>query len=288
MPSGVSAQRAKPASIPRMALPSPAPDRTAVVTGASSGIGAEIARDLARRGHHVTLVARSVDKLEALAAELEPLGKGAGASVVPCDLGSRTARADLAATLLAADRTVEVLVNNAGFSTLGPVHAADPEAEMHMVEVDVMAVVDLCARLLPGMVERGRGTVLNVASTAAFQPLPGQAGYGAGKAFVLSYTQSLAGELRGTGVTATTLCPGPVHTGFGERAGFSKEDAEAALPAVMWVSAEQVARDAVAGLAKGRLVVIPGRANRVAAALSQVTPRTLLLPVLAKSHPGLR
>lgn len=268
-----------------MPLPSPAPDRTAVVTGASSGIGAEIARELARRGHHVTLVARSVDKLEALAAEL---AAHAGASVVPCDLGDRADREALATTLLAADRTVEVLVNNAGFSTLGPVHAADPAAEMHMVEVDVVAVVDLCARLLPGMVERGRGAVLNVASTAAFQPLPGQAGYGAGKAFVLSYTQSLAGELRGTGVTATTLCPGPVHTGFGERAGFSKEEAEAALPAVMWVSAEQVARDAVAGLAKGRLVVIPGRANRVAAAVSQVTPRTLLLPVLAKSHPGLK
>ncbi len=268
-----------------MSLPSPAGDRTAVVTGASSGIGAEIARELARRGHHVTLVARSVDKLEALAAELEG---HAGASVLPCDLGSRADRAALADALLAADRTVEVLVNNAGFSTLGPVHAADPEAEMHMVEVDVMAVVDLCARLLPGMVSRGRGAVLNVASTAAFQPLPGQTGYGAGKAFVLSYTQSLAGELRGTGVTATTLCPGPVHTGFGERAGFSKEDAEAALPAVMWVDADQVARDAVAGLDRGRLMVIPGRANRLAAAVSQVTPRSLLLPVLAKSHPGLR
>ena len=265
-----------------MPLPSPADDRTAVVTGASSGIGAEIARELSRRGHHVTLVARSVDKLEALAVEL------GSASVVACDLASRTSRVELAETLLASDRTVEVLVNNAGFSTLGPVHASDPDAEMHMVEVDVMAVVDLCSRLLPGMVSRGRGAVLNVASSAAFQPLPGQAGYGAGKAFVLSYTQSLAGELRGTGVTATTLCPGPVHTGFGERAGFSKEDAEAALPAVMWVSAAQVAVDAVNGLDKGRLVVIPGKANRIAAAVSQVTPRTLLLPVLTKSHPGLR
>ena len=265
-----------------MPLPSPGSDRTAVVTGASSGIGAEIARELSRRGHHVTLVARSVDKLQALAAEL------GSASVVACDLASRTSRVELAETLLTADRTVEVLVNNAGFSTLGPVHASDPDAEMHMVEVDVMAVVDLCSRLLPGMVARGRGAVLNVASTAAFQPLPGQAGYGAGKAFVLSYTQSLAGELRGTGVTATTLCPGPVHTGFGERAGFSKEDAEAALPAVMWVPAEQVAVDAVNGLDKGRLVVIPGKANRIAAAVSQVTPRTLLLPVLTKSHPGLR
>ncbi len=159
---------------------------------------------------------------------------------------------------------------------------------MNMIEVDVVAVADLCTRVLPGMVERDRGAILNVASTAAFQPLPGQAGYGAGKAFVLSYTQSLAGELRGTRVTATTLCPGPVHTGFGERAGFSKDDAEAALPAVMWVSAEEVAKAAVEGMSKGRLVVIPGKVNRVAAALSQVTPRTLLLPVLSKGHPGLR
>jgi len=271
-----------------MPLPRPSSDRTAVVTGASSGIGAEIARELSRRGHHVTLVARSEDRLRALAEELAAQPSYAGSAVLPCDLGDRAARAALADTLLAGERSVEVLVNNAGLSTLGPVAASDPEAELGMVEVDVVAVVDLCSRLLPGMVDRGRGAVLNVASTAAFQPLPGQAGYGAGKAFVLSYTQSLAGELRGTGVTATTLCPGPVHTGFGERAGFSKEDAEAALPPVMWVSAEQVALDAVKGLDRGRLVVIPGRANRVAAAFAQVTPRSLLLPVLVKNHPGLR
>ena len=157
-----------------------------------------------------------------------------------------------------------------------------------MIEVDGVAGVDLCSRFLPGMVQRGRGAIRNVASTAAFQPLPGQAGYGAGKAFVLSYTQSLAGELRGSGVTATTLCPGPVHTGFGERAGFSREDAEAALPKVMWVDAAEVAKVAVDALDKGRLVAIPGTANRVAAAIAQVTPRKLLLPTLAKSHPGLR
>ena len=271
-----------------MTLPRPSSDRTAVVTGASSGIGAEIARELARRGHHVTLVARSEDRLRALAEELTEQPGSAGASVLPCDLGDRAARAALADSLLAGDRTVEVLVNNAGLSTLGPVAASDPEAELEMIEVDVVAVADLCSRLLPGMVSRGRGAVLNVASTAAFQPLPGQAGYGAGKAFVLSYTQSLAGELRGTGVTATTLCPGPVHTGFGERAGFSQQEAEDALPAVMWVAAEKVALDAVDGLDRGRLVVIPGRANRVAAALAQVTPRSLLLPVLVKNHPGLR
>jgi len=269
-----------------MSLPAPAADCTAVVTGASSGIGAEIARQLARRGHGVTLVARSEAKLKALAEELS--ADGVRAEVIAADLTDRAARAALPGKIEALGLTPDILVNNAGLSTLGPVAKSDPDAEMMMVELDVMAVVDLCSRFLPGMVERGSGALLNVASTAAFQPLPGQAGYGAGKVFVLSYTQSLAGELKGTGVTATTLCPGPVQTGFGERAGISDEDAQKALPAVMWVSATEVARVAVEGLDKGKLVVIPGRANQVAAAFSQVTPRTLLLPILAKSHPGLR
>lgn len=269
-----------------MSLPAPGSDRTAVVTGASSGIGAEIARELARRGHQVTLVARTVSKLQELADEIT--AGGVRADVIGCDLSDRTARGQLLDRLTDLGLVPDILVNNAGLSTLGPVSRADPEAEMTMVEVDVVSVVDLSTRFLPGMVDRGRGAILNVASTAAFQPLPGQAGYGAGKAFVLSYTQSLAGELRGTGVTATTLCPGPVDTGFGEAAGFSKQDAEEALPAIMWVSAADVARAAVDGMAKGRLVVIPGIANRVGAALSQVAPRSLLLPVLARSHPGLR
>ncbi|MEO8813906.1 MAG: SDR family NAD(P)-dependent oxidoreductase, partial [Mycobacterium sp.] len=126
------------------------------------------------------------------------------------------------------------------------------------------------------------------ASTGAFQPVPGQAGYGACKAFVLSYTEGLFGELAGTGVTATVLCPGPVDTGFGEAAGFSREDAEAFLPAVMWVSPEKVARTAVDALAKGRMVAIPGRANRAAAVFARLTPNRLLVPLLARSHPGLR
>jgi uncharacterized protein len=268
-----------------MTLPTPAADRAAVVTGASQGIGAEIARELARRGHRLVLVARTEDKLQALAAEV--VAAGGRADVLPADLADRQARAALPGRIAALGTTADILVNNAGFSTMGRVSEADPDAEMAMVEVDVVAVVDLCTRLLPGMVQRGRGAVLNVASTAAFQPLPGQAGYGAGKAFVLSYTQSLVGELKGSGVTATCLCPGPVDTGFGERAGFTREDAEDALPAVMWVDAPAVARAAVAGLDRGRMVVIPGTANRVAAALAQVTPRALLMPVL-RTHPGLK
>lgn len=265
-----------------MSLPTPAPDRAAVVTGASSGIGAEIARDLVRRGHQVVLVARTTSKLEELAAELGP-----GAHVVAADLADRTARAGLLDRITALGLVPHILVNNAGLSTLGPVHRSDPAAEMQMVEVDVVAVVDLCSRFLPGMVERGTGAVLNVASTAAFQPLPGQAGYGAGKVFVLSYSQSLSAEVKGTGVRVSVLCPGPVDTGFGAAAGFTKEQADDALPAFMWIPAEQVARTALDGLAAGKLVIIPGVGNKVGAAFAKIAPRRLLLPILAKQHPGL-
>jgi short-subunit dehydrogenase len=264
-----------------MSLPPPGPDNTAVITGASSGIGEQFARELARRGHHVTLVARSADKLQQLADEL----KSTGADVVPADLADREVRANLLGRL---GRTPDILINNAGFSTLGPVTKTDPADEIRMLEVDVVAVADLCSRFVPGMVARKRGAVLNVASTAAFQPLPGQAGYAAAKSFVLSYTQSLAGELRGTGVTATVLCPGPVDTNFADTAGFTPEAAAAAVPSFMWESAEVVARFGIDGLARGRMVVIPGMANRIAARFAWLSPRSVLVPLLASRHPGLR
>ncbi len=130
--------------------------------------------------------------------------------------------------------------------------------------------------------------MLNVASVAAFGPLPGQAAYGAAKAFVLSYTHSLRGELRGTGVSPTALCPGPVDTGFGEAAGFSKEEAESALPQVMWIPSEKVARAGIDGLAAGKAVVVQGRVNRVAAAFFRVTPPERLLPILIRNHPAIK
>lgn len=269
-----------------MTLPSPAPDRTAIVTGASSGIGAEIARELVRRGHGVTLVARRADKLSDLADELR--SAGVRAEVLAADLSDRALRAGLLSRVTELGLVPDILVNNAGLSTLGPVAASDPEAEMNMIEVDVVAVADLCSRFLPGMVQRGRGGVLNVASTAAFQPLPGQAGYGGCKAFVLSYTRSLGGELRGTGVSATALCPGPVDTGFGEAAGFDKEDAEAALPAFLWETAAAVAACGVTALDNGKPVAIPGPANRAVAMFAHLTPKAILVPLLASRHPGLR
>jgi hypothetical protein len=269
-----------------MPIPAPAPDRTVLVTGASSGIGEAIARELARRGHGVTLVARRAELLDGLAAELS--ATGVRAEALPADLADPADRAALPGRISALGLTVEVLVNNAGVSTFGPVHRADPERELHMIEVDVVAVADLCTRFLPGMVARRRGGVLNVASTAAFQPLPGQTGYGACKAFVLSYTRGLGGELRGTGVAATAVCPGPVHTGFGEAGGFELADAEQSLPSFMWESPESVARAALDALAAGRPVAIPGTANRVAANLANLAPKQLLVPLVAGRHPALR
>ncbi len=270
-----------------MALPTPAPDRTALVTGASSGIGAEIARDLARRGHGVTLVARREDRLKSLADELAT-AHAVRTEVLAADLADADGRAALPDALDERGLTVDVLVNNAGLTTTGPVHRSAVEDELRMVRVDVEAVVDLCSRFLPGMVERGRGAVLNVASVGSFQPLPGQAGYGASKAFVLAYTQGIRGELTGTGVTISALCPGPVRTGFGEAAGLDAAESEAALPSFMWVEADEVARAGVAGLDRGRGVTIPGPANSVAAQVGRLAPRSLLVPFLARQHPALK
>lgn len=269
-----------------MALPPPSPKHTAVITGASSGIGAQLARELAGRGHGLVLVARRGDLLMSLAEDLR--GSGVRVEVVTADLADPEDRAGLLDRVLELGLTPSILINNAGLSTLGPVHSADVDRELNMIAVDVVAVAELCTRFLPGMVERGQGAILNVASTAAFQPLPGQAGYGACKAFVLSYSRSLVGELAGTGVSVTALCPGPVQTGFIDAAGFSREQAESALPSFMWESVENVARCGINALAKGHPVAIPGTANLVAAMAAHLTPKRILVPLMARQHPGLK
>jgi short-subunit dehydrogenase len=270
-----------------MALPTPASNRTCLVTGASSGIGAEIARQLAGRGLGLTLVARRTDRLRLLADELAER-HGVRAEVIGADLADQTARQRLAAEIAERELVVDVLVNNAGFSTIGPVHDSDVDREVAMIRTDVEAVAALCSIFVPGMVERRRGAVLNVASTAAFQPLPGQAGYSAAKAFVLAYSQALRAELTGRGVTVTVLCPGPVETGFAEAAGFDEAEANSALPKIMWLPAEVVAKAAVDGLDRGRRVVVPGAANRITASAAQLMPKRVLLPLLARQHPALR
>jgi len=231
-------------------------------------------------------VARRLERLEALAAELSSTN-GIRAEAISVDLTDADSRRRLPDELSGRDLTVDVLVNNAGFSTTGPVQQSGADREVAMIRTNVEAVIDLCSRFIPGMAERRRGAVLNVASTAAFQPLPGQAGYAATKAFVLSYSRAIGAELRGTGVTVTALCPGPVQTEFIEKAGLDG-DAEMSLPKFMWVPAPDVARAAIEGMARGRAVVIPGSANRLGATAAHLVPRSLLMPLLARQHPSLK
>ena len=270
-----------------MAIPYPAPDRTCIVTGASSGIGTEIARILAARGHGVTLVARRLDRLERLAGQLADR-HGIRAEVVVADLAEPDQRRAVVAAVEERGLTAEVLVNNAGFSTTGPVAEIDPSREIAMIRTNVEAVDHLSALVLPGMLERGRGAILNVASTASYQPLPGQAGYSASKAYVRTFSTALAGEVADRGITVTALCPGPVRTEFADVSGMADLDEGNPLPEPMWVAVEEVARSGVDALEDGALVRIPGAANRALAALAHVTPRQLLLPALTRSHPSLR
>lgn len=270
-----------------MTFPTPEHNSTALVTGSSSGIGADIARELAKRGHGVTLVARREERLRALADELATTYK-VRAEVIAADLTDPVSRGALPTELDTRGLTVEILVNNAGFSTMGAVQNSDRDSELSMVHTNIEAVVDLCTLFVAGMVSRRRGAILNTASTAAFQPLPGQAVYGASKAFVLSYGRALRSELSGTGVTVTTLCPGPVATGFAEASGLTDEEAGESLPKFMWVPADEVARAAVAGLVAGRSVVIPGAANRAGALAAHLIPKAWIVPILAKQHPALK
>jgi short-subunit dehydrogenase len=254
-----------------VALPSPSDTATALVTGASSGIGEAIARELASRGHGLTLVARREERLVALAEELSRR-HGVRAEAIAADLGGAPARDEVASRIRELGLEVEIVVNNAGFGGSG-----DRERELAMIQLNCVALLDFQARYLPAMVERGRGTVINIASTAAFQPLPGTATYAATKAFVLSLSEAVHEELRGTGVTLTAVCPGPVKTEFMEAAGL--DQAEGNVPGVFWTSAEAVGRAAVDAAEKGKRAVVPGLLNRAGAITGQHTPRTLVLPI---------
>ncbi|MDQ6916120.1 MAG: SDR family oxidoreductase [Actinomycetota bacterium] len=259
-----------------MALPPPAPDSTALVTGASAGIGRELARELAARGHGVTLVARRADRLEELAGELRER-HGVRAETIPADLSHEAERDRVAVEVESRGLTVEVMVNNAGFGIYVPFPASDRQRELQQVRLLVEAVVDFDARYVPGMVERGRGAVINMSSTAGFQPLPGNNTYAASKAFVLLHTEALHDELRGTGVTATAVCPGPVATEFQESSDPAFADK---LPKLVWRDPERVARDALRAVERGRRTVIPGGlVIRAAFAPNRVTPARIALPV---------
>jgi uncharacterized protein len=262
-----------------VALPEPSNSSTALVTGASAGIGEAIARQLAARGHGVTLVARREDRLRALADELAKK-HGVRAEAIAADLGDAAARDAVAARIDELGLVAEILLNNAGFGGSGAFADGDRERLVQMVELNAVALLDFQARYLPEMVDRGRGAVINIASTASFQPIPGTATYAATKAFVLSLSEAVHEELKGTGVTLTAVCPGPVKTEFAEAAGI--EQAEERLPGVFWLSAEDVATAAVKGAENGKRVVVPGLLNRAGSLTGQHSPRVLALPIVKR------
>ena len=263
----------------------PSSTSTAVITGASSGIGADIARELAARGYGVTLVARRVDKLRELAAEL---GNGVRVEVIGCDVADPQARAVLFDTVTSMGLTIDVLVNNAGIGTMGPVTEASVEAEIAQVRVNVEAVIDLTTRAVLQMVPRGRGAILNVGSTAGFQPFPGQVGYAGTKAFVITYTEGVRAELAGTGVVVATLNPGPVRTEFLGVAGVDEGVFEQSFPKFMWMKSRDVARVGIEALERDRGSVIAGLPNQISTRLFRLVPNHFLMPLLTKRHPALK
>jgi len=244
----------------------------ALVTGASSGIGIELARKLARDGHDLVLSARRAAPMHALAAELE--AHGADSVVIPIDLSKPGAASELAAAVETRGLTIDVLVNNAGLGGIGRLDQLDRGRVNEMLHVNVVALTELTRLLLPGMVARRRGKVMLVASTAGFQPGPRMAVYFATKAYVLSLGEALAYELRGTGVTVTTLCPGATATEFFKVAG-----SNTALQPAM--SAAKVARIGYRAMRAGRRVAITGILNRILAVGGRYGPHSITLPATA-------
>lgn len=250
---------------------------TVLITGASSGIGRELARLFARDGADLVLIARSEDRLRERAGELEA-EYGARAQVLPADLSRPASPGEIAEALAQRHIQVDVLVNNAGFGAHGPVAGIGAERQLEMIEVNVAALTRLTALLLPGMLERRRGAILNVASTAAFQPGPYEAVYCATKAYVLSFTEALAEEVRGSGVRVSCLAPGATDTGFAARAGTL--GTRLFRRGVM--DAGRVARAGHDGVRRGRPLVIPGLRNRVLAFSVRLAPRILATRVAGR------
>lgn len=240
---------------------------TALVTGASAGIGRAFAVGLAARGHNLVLVARDAGRLEELAAELSA-AHGVAADVLAADLLTDAGIAAVEARLGDVDHPVDLLVNNAGFGTYGRFAELDVAREVQEVELNVVALLRLTHAALGTMEQRRSGAILNVASLAAYQPNPISATYGATKAFVHSFTHAVREEARGTGVTVMLVCPGYTHTEFHERAGLGPTD----VPEFVWQSADAVVAAALRDLDRGRSVSIPGVLNQTAAAFSSVTP----------------
>jgi uncharacterized protein len=244
-----------------------------LISGASAGIGAELARVFAAHGHELVLVARRADRLAALAEEIAVSGRPRPA-VLTADLERRDAVAGIIAELKSLGLEPANVVNNAGFGLIGPASALDRDEQLAMIDLNVRALTELSLAFVDSL-ERHRGGILNVASLAAFLPGPGMAVYYASKAYVLSFSEALHQELAGRGVRVTALCPGPVPTEFQARAGIHGRGVEGMLT----LSAERVAQIGYAGFIRGKRVVVAGAGNRVLASLLPLIPNRILLPV---------
>jgi short-subunit dehydrogenase len=240
--------------------------KVALITGASAGLGVEFARQLSRRGHALVLVARRKDRLDELAKEL------GNARTVAIDLSRKDAAAKLMADVDGAGEQVELLINNAGFGLIGRFAELDAERERQMIDLNVATLTDLCRIVAPQMIARKSGGIINVASTAAFQPGPKMAVYFATKAYVLSLTEALHEELKPHGVHVTCLCPGPTRTEFGDVAGFGGNGMFDRVA----MESPAVVKAGLDGLDKNRAVVVPGLVNKIGANSTRFAPRAVV------------
>ncbi len=254
---------------------------TGLVTGASSGIGLELARCFAAEGSRLVLVARNTSALDKLAEELRRNYK-VEAIVLTADLSLPETPRKICSELKGRGIVADVLVNNAGFGAHGLFSELPLQRQLEMIQVNVTALTELTGLFLPGMVERHRGGVLNVASVAGFVPGPGMAVYYATKAFVLSFSEALAGELAGTGVKVMALCPGPTTTNFGNVAHFNDNNDNARLVRVASMTAEEVAVKGHRAFRGGRVVAVSGWRNRLLVLLIRLTPRLLVRRITRK------
>ncbi len=254
--------------------------KAALITGASSGIGYELAKLCLKDGYRLVLVARSKTRLDEVARKLDP-EKKSKIVVLPKDLSNLSSAREIFDETQGEGLDIDLLVNNAGFGTYGPFVDGDMKKELEMIQLNVLALTALTKLYLPGMVQRKRGRVMNVASTAAFQPGPLMAVYYATKAYVLSFSEALANELKGSGVSVTALCPGPTETGF--QAAAKMEDSKlVASGQVKMMDAQTVAEAGYRGLMSGKSVVVPGLQNKVMIQAVRFFPRAMITSIVRK------
>jgi uncharacterized protein len=247
---------------------------SAVITGASAGIGREFARQLALRAQRIVLVARRGDRLEELRLELQAINPPLEVEIQVADLSVLEQVMELGRDL-SKDKPVDFLINNAGLGDYGPVSTANPRRLNEMIQINVLAVTALTRALLPQMIAQKRGAILNVSSSAGFLPIPGFAVYAATKAYVTSFSEALRAEIRGSGISVCTLCPGPVHTEFMAVAAQGQARSETA-PEFVHVPVDKVVRAGLNGIERDKALVIPGAMMKIGMTLARLSPIALM------------